>query len=208
MKLGIIGAGSLGTALGGRLLAAGHDVMFGGAATALDAADRLGVSAGSNAQAASFAELLVLAVPYEGVGAALEESGPVHGKILWSCVNALKRDMSGLAVGFCTSAAEQIAQRAPDARVVSAIPPFANALASGDLAYDSELAPSVFICGGDEAAKVVVRGLVLDIGANPVDAGPLTCARLVEPAMMLLVKLAYSDMPRDLGLRLLERCKA
>jgi hypothetical protein len=29
----------------------------------------------------------------------------------------------------------------------------------------------------------------------------------VEPAMMLLVRLAYADVPRDLGLRLLERCQ-
>ena len=32
-------------------------------------------------------------------------------------------------------------------------------------------------------------------------------ARLVEPAMMLLVRLAYAGVPRDLGLRLLERCR-
>jgi predicted dinucleotide-binding enzyme len=47
--------------------------------------------------------------------------------------------------------------------------------------------------------------LLRDIGAQPVDAGALSAARLVEPAMMLLIKLAYSGVPRDVCLRLLER---
>ena len=37
------------------------------------------------------------------------------------------------------------------------------------------------------------------------DAGPLKAARLVEPAMMLTVSIAYAGVPRDVGLRLLER---
>ena len=44
-----------------------------------------------------------------------------------------------------------------------------------------------------------------DLRAHPVDAGPLTAARYVEPAMMLLVSLAYAGVPRDLGLRPLQR---
>lgn len=47
--------------------------------------------------------------------------------------------------------------------------------------------------------------LIEDLGAMPVDAGPLTSARYIEPAMMLLVSLAYAGEPRDIGLRLLER---
>jgi predicted dinucleotide-binding enzyme len=180
--------------------------MFGGAATALEVAERLGARVGANREATAFGEVLVLAVPYAAVDGALEEAGPLDGRILWSCVNALKRDLSGLAVGFDTSAAEQIARRAPGAHVVAAIPPFANALASGDLRYEERLAPSVFVCADDPTAKHLVTALVSDLGAHPVDAGPLSSARLVEPAMMLLVRLAYSDVPRDLGLRLLERC--
>ena len=208
MRVGIIGAGSLGSALGERLGAAGHEVMFGGAATALEAARRTRARVGANWEAASFAEVLALAVPYAAVDGALEEAGALEGKVLWSCVNALKRDMSGLAIGFHTSAAEEVARRAPRARVLAAIPPLANPPACSHLCYDAQLAPSVFVCGDDAAAKLLVTGLVEDLGAHPVDAGPLVSARLVEPAMMLLVRLAYADLPRDLGLRLLERCRA
>jgi predicted dinucleotide-binding enzyme len=207
MRIGIIGAGSLGSALGERLGAAGHEVMFGGEATALEVATRLRARVGANREAASFGEVLVLAVPYAALDGALDEAGPLQGKVLWSCVNALKRDLSGLAVGFDCSAAEQVARRAGGARVVAAIPPFAGALAAGDLRYERELAPSVFVCGDDAAAKLLVTRLVEDLGAHAVDAGPLTSARLVEPAMMLLIRLAYAEVPRDLGLRLLERCR-
>jgi len=208
MRVGVIGAGSLGSALGERLAGAGHEIMFGGAAAALDAARRLHAQVGANAEAAAFADVVVLAVPYPAVEAVLEEVGALDGKVLWSCVNPLNRDLSGLAVGFDTSAAEQVARRVPTASVVSAIPPFANALASRDLAYDAQLVPSVFVCGDDTDAKLLVTELVSDLGAHPVNAGPLSSARLVEPAMTLLVRLAYADLARDLGLRLLERWAA
>ena len=205
MRVAIIGAGSLGSALGARLGAVGHAVMFGGGDSAHEAARLQGAAAGSNADAAAFGDIVILAVPFAAVRGALAEAGPLEGRVLWSCVNAIKRDLSGLAVGFDTSAAEEVAREAPGARVVAAVPPFAQAIASGDLRYSSELEPTVFLCGDDAAAKATVERLVLDIGAHPVDAGPLTASRLVEPAMMLLVGLAYSGVPRDIGLRLLER---
>jgi 8-hydroxy-5-deazaflavin:NADPH oxidoreductase len=207
MRIAIIGAGALGTAIARGLIESGHEIVFGGGASAHEAAARLGAAASSNAQAAAHADVVALAVPFSAIDAALAQTGSLDGAVLWSCVNALKPDLSGLAVGFDTSAAEEVASRAPGARVVSGIPPFAEALANGDLAYDGGLAPSVFICGDDDQAKAVVELLVLDLGAHPVDAGPLAAARLVEPAMMLLVRIAYAGVPRDVGLRLLERTR-
>jgi len=205
VKLGIIGAGSLGTALRERLAEAGHTVMYGGGASAQDAATRQRALVGSNSETAAYGDVVILAVPFAAIDAALADAGPLRDVVLWSCVNALKPDYTGLAVGFDNSAAEEVARRAPRARVVAAVPPFAHAIASRQLSYDCELAPTVFVCGGDAAAKRVVERLVRDLGAEPVDAGPLKAARLVEPAMMLTVSIAYAGVPRDVGLRLLER---
>ena len=205
MNVGIIGAGSLGTALGERLGDAGHTITFGGGESAQAAADRLGVAVGSNAEAAEFADVVVFAVPFPAVPCALADAGPLDGRVIWSCVNALKPDLSGLSVGFDNSAAEEVARHAPGARVVAAVPPFANAIVAQPLSYDGGLEPSVFVCGDDPDAKQLVEQLVRDIGAQPVDAGLLVAARLVEPAMMLMVSLAYAGVPRDVGLRLLER---
>ncbi len=205
MNLGIIGAGSLGTALGERLAQRGHGIMFGGGASAQDAAIRLRARVGSNAEAAAFGDATILAVPFAAIGAALADAGSLHGRVLWSCVNAVKPDYTGLAIGFDNSAAEEVARRARGARVVAALPPFAGAIAAGQLCYDMDLEPTVFVCGDDPSAKQLVEQLVRDIGAHAVDAGPLIAARLVEPAMMLAVSIAYAGVPRDVGLRLLER---
>ena len=205
MKLGIIGAGSLGTALGERFAKAGHEIMFGGGASAQDAAVRLHLQVGSNAETATFGEVVILAVPFSAIDAALADAGPLAGRVLWSCVNALRPDYTGLAIGFDNSAAEEVARRAPGARVVAAVPPFAHAIATGQLRYERDLEPTVFVCGDDIGAKKIVENLVRELGAHPVDAGPLTAARLVEPAMMLAVSIAYAGVPRDVGLRLLER---
>jgi predicted dinucleotide-binding enzyme len=205
LKLGIIGAGSLGSALGERYAELGHTVMFGGGASAQDAAVRLRAHVGSNAEAAAFGDVVILAVPFAAIDAALADAGPLRGRVLWTCVNALKPDYTGLAIGFDNSAAEEVARRAPGARVVAAVPPFASAIAAGELIYDRELAPTVFVCGDDPAAKRLVERLVRELGTEPVDAGGLEAARLVEPAMMLMVSIAYAGVPRDVGLRLLER---
>ena len=205
MNLGIIGAGSLGCALGERLAETGHAIMFGGGSSAQDAAIRLDLAVGSNAEAAAFGDVVILTVPFAAIDAALADTGPLRGRVLWSCVNALKPDFTGLALGFDNSAAEEVARRAPGARVVAALPPFAHAIASGQLRYDADLAPTVFVCGDEPGPKRTVERLVAELGADPVDAGPLQAARLVEPAMMLTVSIAYAGVPRDVGLRLLER---
>jgi predicted dinucleotide-binding enzyme len=205
MKLGIIGAGRLGTALGGRLGECGHTIIFGGGPFARDAAVRQHAQFGSNAEAAAFADVVVLAVPFTAVDAAVADAGSLTGRVLWSCVNALKPDCTGLPIGFDNSAAEEVARRARGVRVLAAVPPFARAIATGQLSYDRDLEPTVFLCGDDAGAKPIVEALVRDLGAHPVDAGPLEAARLVEPAMMLAISIAYAGVRRDVALRLLER---
>ena len=193
MKLAVIGAGRLGTALGEHYAGRGHEVVYGGGDEA------------SNTEAARAADVVILSVPFGAVGPDLDQCGPLEGKLLWSCVNALKPDFSGLAVGFDNSGAEEVAKAAGGARVVAGLPPFADQIAAGDLRFGDHV-PAVFLCSDDEGAKEVVADLVRELGADPVDAGPLTAARLVEPAMMLMVGLAYgTDPPRTLGLRVMER---
>jgi predicted dinucleotide-binding enzyme len=209
MKLAIIGAGRLGTALAIRLEAAGHDLTV--ASRTIEDSERLvGGLARTRAMAPEAAvdgaEAVILAVRFADVAAALSPiAARLDGVVLWSCVNALTADFSGLAVGFDDSAAETVARQVPGARVVAALPPFADALAAGDLDYAGR-SPTTFVCGDETVARTVVAGLLRDIGADPVDAGPLANARLVEPAMLLLVRLAYgAATPRDLALALLER---
>src|SRR5262249_50866013 len=106
--------------------------------------------------------------------------------------NALTPDKSGLAVGTTTSAAEEIAKLARGARVVEALPPFADLLASGSATVGGHPG-TIFCCGDDQKAKSIVAGRAGETGAEVIDAGPLSAARFIEPAMMLLVRLAYAQ---------------
>jgi predicted dinucleotide-binding enzyme len=195
MKIGIIGTGNIGVALGRCWARNGHQLMLSfsrdpvklsSAAASIGA----GTKIGTPAEAAAFGGVVVLATPYHVSFAALHAAGPLKGKILFSCVNPLKPDMSGLAVGTTTSGAEELAKQVPGARFVEGLPLFAEILNAASPRTKPEL-PTVFYCGDDAQANAVVASLLRETGAEPVSAGPLSSARYLEPAMMLLVHLAY-----------------
>ncbi len=182
MRVGIIGAGNVGTGIGKRLATAGHAVVvsFSKSQEGLDQAVSAisgSARAASVADAAAHGEVVVLATPWGATREALGQAGDaLAGKVLWDCTNPLLPDLSGLALGTTTSGGEQVAAWAPGARVVKAIPPFAQVLHSSTTEIDGCLS-SVFICGDDAAARELVAGLVAAIGADAVDAGPLQLAR-------------------------------
>ena len=93
---------------------------------------------------------------------------------------------------------DKLEQAAEGARIVKAVPPFAEVLHSPSTTIDGRR-PAVFVCGDNETARQVVLGLVDDIEARGIDAGPLDLARYTEPLGMLLVQLAYA---RGFGARI------
>jgi 8-hydroxy-5-deazaflavin:NADPH oxidoreductase len=206
MKIGIIGAGKVGTGLAKHLVAQGHQVMFSFSKDKnklQETAMAFGAAAGTVAEAVAFADVVVLTTPYVANAEALAQAGQVDGKkVLWDCTNALKPDMSGLLVGTTTSAAEEVQKLAPWARVVKAIPPFVQVLHSDNLQLKGGRI-GVFTCGDDAAGKATVGSLLTSIGVEVTDVGPLTNARYTEPAGFLLVQLAYAQgMGARIGLSL------
>lgn len=193
MRLGFIGAGGLATALARQLGARGHEAMLSysrDAGRLAAAAAAVGARSGTPAEAAEFGDVIVLAVPWTSVPDALAQAGDLGGKVLWDCTNPLTPDMRGLVLGTTTSGGEEVARLAFRARVVKGIPPFAELLASGDPTVAGRPA-GVFVAGDDEAAKRTVEALLAELPAQVSDAGTLDAARLIEPAMSLLVRLAY-----------------
>lgn len=206
MKIGVIGAGNVGTALAKRLGAAGHQVMlsYSRDAEKLSAAAKtFGAATGSPSEAVAFGDVVALTVPWVGIEDALKAAGSLTGKILWDCTNALKPDLSGLAIGTTTSGGETVARLAPGARVVKGIPPFAELMHSADPTVGGTPV-GVFMCGDDAAAKAIVQPLIEALPTTVVDAGPLQNARYAEPAAFLLIPLAYSlGMGSRIGLQLI-----
>lgn len=197
MRIGIIGAGNIATGLGRFWAAKGHELFFSYSRdteklkkTALSVSPT--AQFGNTEEAVVFGEVVVLAVPWAAVPDAIKAAGSLRGKLIFSCVNALKADYSGLAVGTTSSAAEEIARLAPDARVVEGLPAFAEVLHSASRLISGQ--PStVFVSGDDPEGKKIVSQLLSECELEVVDAGPLWSARYVEPAMMLLVNLAYAQ---------------
>lgn len=188
-KIGIIGAGNMGSAFATRLTAAGHDV----AITAKDPAhaEKVAAATGGKARAvkpteiAQGADVVILAVPYNAAVDALRAAGDLAGKTVIDITNPLTADMSGLQVGHTTSAAEEIQRGAPQAKIVKAFNTvFAQVLGGTGKAQ-------VLLAGDDQGAKDKVKALAESAGFDAVDAGPLGNARHLEPLGMLNIYLGY-----------------
>ena len=192
-RIGVIGAGNVGTAIAKRLAPQGHEVMLSFTLNEAKLASRatsFGAAHGTVAQTVAWADVVALAVPWSELPEALAAAGDLTGKIVWDCTNGLKSDLSGLGIGTVASGGEAVARRLPGAVVVKAIPPFAELLHSDDPTIAGR--PSgVFVASDDNSAKQRVAALLAELPPSVVDAGDLVAARYIEPAMMLLVRLAY-----------------
>ncbi|KUO15142.1 NADPH-dependent F420 reductase [Streptomyces dysideae] len=177
MRIGILGRGGMADALGSRWARAGHEVVAGSRAGGVREAAEFGTDA------------VLLALPYEAVVevvGGLEEV--LRGRVLVDCTNPVGAGFRLLTAGG-PAAAERIAAAAPGARVVKAF----------NLCHVDvwRLTPPVFdgrplavpLCGDHDAALSVVRRLVRDLGCEPVNAGGLDRAGLVEATAALLIGL-------------------
>jgi 8-hydroxy-5-deazaflavin:NADPH oxidoreductase len=195
MKIGILGAGNMGAALGKLWAALGHDVFFGLRQPVSEkTAKRLAalgaaVQTGSLEAAARSGEVVLIAVPWEATEKVVRSlAEPLAGKVLIDCTNPITPNLSGLVVGHSTSAAEEIARWVPQAKVVKCF----NTVGAGGLhdARYGDHSASVFVCGDDERAKSAVTQLAEGIGFEVIDAGPLAEARYIEPLALLWIHLA------------------
>jgi 8-hydroxy-5-deazaflavin:NADPH oxidoreductase len=123
--------------------------------------------------------VVVLAVWYAAVDDILGRySDQLEGKVVVDITNPIDVDAFEPLELEAGSAAQEIAAKAPGARVVKAFnTTFAGTLAEGRVAGQPL---DVFIAGDDEDAKEIVSRIVTDAGLRPVDAGPLARAHELE----------------------------
>jgi predicted dinucleotide-binding enzyme len=122
----------------------------------------------------------------------LSQAGDLSGKIVVSCSLPMNAEDTKLVVAHTTSGAEELAKRAPGARIVLAFNTVPSEVLFGVFeARGNSTPPSLVYCGDDDDAKEVVAGLIRDAGFDPVDAGPLRIARYTEPFALLVGQLAY-----------------
>jgi len=191
-KIAIIGSGNVGSALGRGLGKARREVKI------------VGQDKAEIRNATEWADVVMLAVPFGAVEDVAATIAPVAaGKTVVDVTNALTSEMN-LALGYTTSGAEELQHKLPEAHVVKAFnTQFAQHMDSGRLG-DQRL--TVFVAGDDAAAKADVTDLATAIGFDPIDAGPLANARLLEPLGYLNIQLGYVlGLGTQIGLKLLRR---
>ena len=209
MQIGIIGGGSVGGTLGAGWARKGHKIRFGvrrpDGPEMTELLKKIGpaAAAGSVEEAARFGEVVVFATPWRATHEAIRASGDLREKILLDCTNPLKPDLSGLDAGS-TSGGEMVAGWAGGARVVKIFKTtgFDN---MANPAYP--LGPvTMFYCGDDEGAKIAAAKLAAELGFEPVDAGPLSQARLLEPLALLWIRLAvFGGLSTNIAFKLMRR---
>jgi predicted dinucleotide-binding enzyme len=190
--IAILGAGNVGAALARNLVALGETVRFGvpDPDKYRDLAASLGAQVGSVAEAIDGAGIAILAVPYSAALAIAEQVADWNGRILIDATNPLAPGLAGLSLGTTTSAAEQIAARAGNARVVKCF----NVTGAENMADPRALDAEVFmpVATDDADARTRVIALATRMGFDAVDAGPLKAARYLEPFAMTWIHLAFA----------------
>jgi predicted dinucleotide-binding enzyme len=191
MKITVVGYGNVGAAMVKQLSAAGHAVTVTGRQQngAAQIAELHGAKHAPMNSAASNAEIVVLAVPFDNAAQALAELGSLDGKIVIDVSNPLTDDYMGLTIGHTTSAGEEIAKltKAPVVKAFNTL--FAQVL-DGGAAFPSHAVP-VFVASDDAAAKESVVTLIKSMGFDTIDAGGLKNARYLEAVAGLNIYLGY-----------------
>lgn len=200
MKIGIIGAGSVGSALGRASVRAGHSVVISDedAESAAEVAKEVGArEAETNHDAVADAEVVILAVPYDAMEKILKALGArEEGKVVIDVSNRFAGDQLS-----APSNAEQI-QKLTKAPVIKA---FNTIFASHQADPKADgITLDGFVAGDDAGAKKTVLDLVESLGFRPIDAGPLAMARALEGMGTLNISLNMAnDWPWQTGWKLL-----
>ena len=199
MKIAFIGYGSMAKALASKWVEK-HSIFIGGRnlEKAENLAKQLGknIEFGTEAQAADFGEIVVLATPHQAVFEAINAAGrkdAVAGKVLLDINNPVETS-DFLAKSYDgVSLSEKIAEAAPNAHVVKAF--------NMCQAKVWEMKPPVFegrksvvmYCGDNNQAKEKIAVLIEDVGCEAKDIGDLKYARMLEPAAAIVIKLIFTE---------------
>lgn len=220
MRIGIVGAGNMGSALARKWIEAGHTVSLSFArdpAHLAALADELGpnASVATPLDAAASADAVLLSVPFDALGDAVNAIGAAQGaKPLISTVSPYAADFSGEAINLVSrlgthSAAEEIAMRLPSFHVVEAFNLVFADMLTGPKNPFGGARPTVPLCGDSLEAKEIVGRLVHDADLLPLDVGGLRVARSLEQMATAWVQLAAgSGLFPATGLTLLHRSMA
>ncbi len=197
MKIGIIGSGNMGRAVGVRLAQLGHPVTFGArrleqAQSAASVAGH-GATAGDNEAAARFGEVLVWTIRETDPAAVFADPSVLDGKTVLDLNNRNYAEEVKTGAWLTEAIAERLQKTAPTARVVKALNTIA--METFDTSADALRAAGAqsFIAGDDAEAKTKVAALLADLGFTAVDLGTGPAALRAAEALGDVIRLLMID---------------
>ena len=182
LRVGIVGSGRIGGNLGQQLARRGHEVLFSFSrdeATLRRVAEDAGdlAAAGTPRDAAEFGDAVILAVPWAAIDEALEQTGPLSGRVVIDTTNQFG---AGGLERLDGSAVAHNAERMQGAKLAKAF----NTLTAGyqrsvgDGDVDGPIA--MFFATEDERARELAVRLIADCNFVPVDIGGWAQVGLIE----------------------------
>jgi 8-hydroxy-5-deazaflavin:NADPH oxidoreductase len=188
LKIGIIGSGHVGSALGGVWAKAGNQVMF--SSRSLDNDKRLAAEVGANAhagtpqEAAAFGQVILFAVPYSAFPELVKSFGnSLKGKIVINASNPFpQRDGEIASQAREEGAGRFDAHLLPGALVIRAF----NAVGAARMASAHEDATKIGMpIAGDKRAIEIASLLVREAGFEPVVVGGPEMGKYLMPGTPL-----------------------
>ena len=214
MRIGILGTGDVGQVLGAGFARLGHEVKMGSrnpnqekVKVWLDKTGQ-GVSAGTFAEAAAFAEVAVLATHWEGTENVIRLADPrnLAGKVVIDATNPLDFSVGAppkLAIGHTNSGGEEVQRWLPASHVVKAFnmvgnPHMVNPQFPGG-------PPDMFICGNHAQAKQTVTDFLKAFGWSVIDLGGIELSRYLEPLAMIWIHYSINTQSGNYVFKLLRK---
>jgi len=183
--IAIIGTGDMGDSLGPRLVELGYEVVYGSRHPDGEKAQRVLRETGGNSsvttqkEAAQAGEIVILAVGWPAMETVAQNLGSLDGKIVIDISFPHKQGEDGYYVPMLeTSSAEMIQEWNPGARVMKTFALQASYVIDDPGVVGGPV--TIPIAADDREAKERIARLIVEMGHDPVDAGPLRYSRELE----------------------------
>ncbi len=199
-KIGIVGSGRVGSAVGAAWVRVGYEVMFSSRNIEHDRAlaARLGggARAGTPREAAAFGEVVMISVPYHALPSVGKDLADVlNGKIVIDTCNPFV-DRDGEIATWARETGAGLASREllPGARLVRAF----NAISAARMgtAYQEPGRVGMPIASDDPEAVAVASRLIRDVGYEPVLIGGLEMGKYLIPGTALAGERSPEEIRR------------
>ena len=205
------GTGKEGCAIAARFARAGFRTIIGSRSSekAINAAYNLNTEfnvltaeGSTNRDATAKADIVLLAVPYDGMKPILEDIKPVtSGKIVINIASSLDAEKKSRArINPAGSIAQEIQNfLGPEAKVVDA---FQNISPEQLEKFDEKIETNVLVVGAYRETRDIVIGMIKKIGIDAYDAGAIENAVVVETMTAALIAINIRYKIKGAGIQL------